>query len=635
MRIKEGLSFSDYFDDDVPYEVKPVYSTLPGALEEENPVKNYGDDYPLRAKDLYKGLWEDEEDSSTYKAKGYDSYWVDKDGRFHPTHSHYNWATSYLNRLKKNPSSPSSETVYERMFELGFIRVSINSGNKMLHVEYGKIVPNRNQWKQITDFAIEQGYKVHNDNLNRDVELNETLSEDILHNHRDYWMDTKGRLLRSPNTHFEWAIAYLDAHNIPYEVKDSPDEIYTPMFERGFLRIKVGGNRIYVNYLSNRPPSMYQWRVLRDSAIESDMKLVDAPSNNLAGREVELNESVKEFKHNEGEFWLDPEGEFHKSEYGHRFFARNYLDSRKIPHNYSDEYSESENNLRCYMKMYMLGWDRVVIYNGMMYIRNNVNPPNNIQMRNIRDSAIQSGLQLQINGNLQDLMENKTSKYLFIEHMMPDRMDEFKSNLAELFSYLQKKLKLKTIPKVKLVSDEKNAQKVLGKTAYYDPDQMLVVLYITDRHQKDILRSFSHEVIHHWQHENEKLQMGSKKNEGKDPEYAQNDPWLRQMEKQAYLLGNIIFRDWEDGKKAKDRKDGKKAKDRKSGKKFVEQYGTGDVETDSNTPVIKKHYKPNHPYRKHTEGPKHRPVEYDKNGIDERTYSLGNEYPPKKMDYTG
>ena len=169
---------------------------------------------------------------------------------------------------------------------------------------------------------------------------------------------------------------------------------------------------------------------------------------------------------------------------------------------------------------------------------------------------------------------------------MPKDMDTFKSHLAQLFAYLQKELQLKTVPKVKLLSDEKNASKVLGKTAYYDPDTRTVNLYITDRHQKDILRSFSHEVVHHWQHENERLQTScasSKKSgnrkEGEDPQYAQHNPWLRQMEKQAYLLGNMLFRDWEDEKKAKDRK---------SSKKMVE-----------------------------------------------KTYLMGKEYPPKKMDYSG
>lgn len=145
--------------------------------------------------------------------------------------------------------------------------------------------------------------------------------------------------------------------------------------------------------------------------------------------------------------------------------------------------------------------------------------------------------------------------------MYPDNRDEFNSHLAKLFEYLKKELQLKSSPKVRIEEDEKNASKVLGKTAYYDPEKQTIHLFVTNRHQKDILRSFSHEVVHHWQHENEKLQTSSSTKEtkqGEDPQYAQNNKWLRQMEKQAYLLGNIIFRDWEDKKKASDRKSSKK-----------------------------------------------------------------------------
>ena len=98
------------------------------------------------------------------------------------------------------------------------------------------------------------------------------------------------------------------------------------------------------------------------------------------------------------------------------------------------------------------------------------------------------------------------------------------------------------------------------------------------------------------------------------------------MEKQAYLLGNIIFRDWEDQKKAKDRK---------SGKKMVELHGKNNVSKDSHTPIMKKYYRPSHPYRKHTEGPYPNPEGDDGECISEKTYLLGKEYPRKKMDYSG
>ena len=85
MGIREGLSFSDYFDDSVPYEVKPVPSTIP--MEELlHPLKNYGDDYPNRAKDLFKGLWEEFKSESQILHKD-SKYWMDENGEFHDTDS--------------------------------------------------------------------------------------------------------------------------------------------------------------------------------------------------------------------------------------------------------------------------------------------------------------------------------------------------------------------------------------------------------------------------------------------------------------------------------------------------------------------------------------------------------------------
>lgn len=48
MGIDEGLSFSDFFDDDISADVKPTYSLTP--MEES--------DWPIQAKDLFGGLWE-------------------------------------------------------------------------------------------------------------------------------------------------------------------------------------------------------------------------------------------------------------------------------------------------------------------------------------------------------------------------------------------------------------------------------------------------------------------------------------------------------------------------------------------------------------------------------------------------
>ena len=71
---------------------------------------------------------------------------------------------------------------------------------------------------------------------------------------------------------------------------------------------------------------------------------------------------------------------------------------------------------------------------------------------------------------------------------------------------------------------------------------MTIVLYISGRHPKDILRSFDHELIHHVQNERGDLNQGDASN----PQYAQQDDHLRNMEKEAYLEGNLLMRDFED-----------------------------------------------------------------------------------------
>ena len=61
------------------------------------------------------------------------------------------------------------------------------------------------------------------------------------------------------------------------------------------------------------------------------------------------------------------------------------------------------------------------------------------------------------------------------------------------------------------------------------------------------MRSFSHELVHHAQNCRGDFNNVSNTNEG----YAQTDAHLREMEREAYECGNMIFRDWEDEMKSK------------------------------------------------------------------------------------
>ena len=119
---------------------------------------------------------------------------------------------------------------------------------------------------------------------------------------------------------------------------------------------------------------------------------------------------------------------------------------------------------------------------------------------------------------------------------------EFNQAAAGIYRDAVKKFNIRTTPKLILRKDEENGSKTLGRTAYYDPENLHIVLYISGRHPKDILRSFAHELIHHVQNERGDLQMGDASN----PQYAQEDEHLRNMEKEAYLEGNLLMRDFED-----------------------------------------------------------------------------------------
>ncbi len=112
----------------------------------------------------------------------------------------------------------------------------------------------------------------------------------------------------------------------------------------------------------------------------------------------------------------------------------------------------------------------------------------------------------------------------------------------QFMPFAQKRMGFNKPPRVFLRDDNENAQNPLGKTAYYNPEQMSVTLYINGRHPKDIMRSLSHELVHHTQNCNGQFDHVGEMGEG----YAQNDEHLREMERQAYEQGNLCFRDWED-----------------------------------------------------------------------------------------
>jgi len=124
-------------------------------------------------------------------------------------------------------------------------------------------------------------------------------------------------------------------------------------------------------------------------------------------------------------------------------------------------------------------------------------------------------------------------------------INEISELLGSFYPFAKERMGFDKDPEVCFEYDPENAQYALGKTAYYNPEDMTITIYVDGRHPKDIMRSLSHELVHHKQNCNGQFDQGYTTKEG----YAQDDDHLREMEKEAYLEGNMCFRDWEDGYK--------------------------------------------------------------------------------------
>jgi len=105
---------------------------------------------------------------------------------------------------------------------------------------------------------------------------------------------------------------------------------------------------------------------------------------------------------------------------------------------------------------------------------------------------------------------------------------------------LDKGMNIRPLPKVKFVNnDEANAQDFFGKTAYYNPNNRVIVLYTMNRHPKDVMRSYAHEMIHHMQNCDNRLNNITTQNTNEEGD-------LPEVEREAYEKGNMMFRGWTD-----------------------------------------------------------------------------------------
>jgi hypothetical protein len=131
-----------------------------------------------------------------------------------------------------------------------------------------------------------------------------------------------------------------------------------------------------------------------------------------------------------------------------------------------------------------------------------------------------------------------------------ERISKFIPLIRSLYNEVKSNLGFEPHASISIVSDNNNANNPLGKTAYYSPNDQKIALYTSGRHIKDILRSLAHELVHH----NQNCRGDFDNISETGPSYAQEDGHLREMEREAYEIGNMLFRDWEDNLKKKDGK---------------------------------------------------------------------------------
>ena len=129
----------------------------------------------------------------------------------------------------------------------------------------------------------------------------------------------------------------------------------------------------------------------------------------------------------------------------------------------------------------------------------------------------------------------------------PSNIDltDLEPHVHGVYDYFDQKIGFNKPPTMVFDSDPTNQPNVLGKTAAYDPQTLQIHVYTDGRHPKDMLRSIAHELIHHWQNEEGRLDVGGYSGPG----YYLKNKDLNKLEKEAMNLSAQFLREYEDKKK--------------------------------------------------------------------------------------
>ena len=153
-----------------------------------------------------------------------------------------------------------------------------------------------------------------------------------------------------------------------------------------------------------------------------------------------------------------------------------------------------------FKKMFDRRWIRAIREGSFFYLNNSLNVPMQ-SLDKLPDRQKDGIIQFAQARGLELVNTHKNS--INIDEEMTDSKEkdnpDLKVKFASLYAYLSRHLGITEPPKLVLTKNEENAKNPFGFTGYYDHETKTIRLYVTGRHDTDVLRSFAHEVIHHWQ----------------------------------------------------------------------------------------------------------------------------------------
>lgn len=120
---------------------------------------------------------------------------------------------------------------------------------------------------------------------------------------------------------------------------------------------------------------------------------------------------------------------------------------------------------------------------------------------------------------------------------LEQELTEYVNSLLEYMTHSG--YSIEPLPTIKFNEALQEGNAVFSSTGYYDPETFTITIFTQGRHPKDILKTLTHEMIHHTQNLQNRLPEIITTNTTEDKN-------LNKIEQEAYLQGSMAFRMWED-----------------------------------------------------------------------------------------